>query len=151
MRFASRSDELLVFPVAHHEFDGIDDRFWIDVAAVALASPRDASELFDKFVGQWQRCQGKTLIYRHEPDEVGIPDYLSNITDVQSAGTMLTAVVLVSSSDGHALSPDERAVGVAYNCILDVKVTEASGQHDDATTTGHARDVVKLMMAKAGA
>jgi hypothetical protein len=35
-------------------------------------------------------------------------------------------------------------VRVAYNCILDVEVTDSSWRQDDPTTTSHVRDVVKL-------
>ena len=118
--------------------------------AVALASPRDASELFARFVSQWRRCQGKTEVFRHSLDEVGIPDYLNRITDVKTVGAMLTAVVILSSSDDPSPLPSERAVGVAYNCILDVEVTEIGREQDDPITASHAQDIAKLMMAKAG-
>jgi hypothetical protein len=60
-------------------------------------------------------------------------------------------VVILSSSDDPSPLPSERAVGVAYNCILDVEVTEIGREQDDPIAASHAQDVAKLMMAKAGA
>jgi len=136
---------------AQQHWSAIPDKFSVKAGAVALASPRDASELFARFVSQWRRCQGKTEVFRHSLDEVGIPDYLNRITDVKTVGAMLTAVVILSSSDDPSPLPSERAVGVAYNCILDVEVTEIGREQDDPITASHAQDVAKLMMAKAGA
>ena len=136
---------------AQQKWSAIPNKFLVRVGVVALASPHDARELFARFVSQWQRCQGKTEVFPHSPDEVGIPDYIKRVTDVKTLGAMLTSVVLLSSSDDPSPLPSERAVGVAYNCILDVEVTEIGRDEAVPPTASHAQDVVQLMTAKAGA
>ncbi len=138
--------------VAHNRWSGVETRFSVETGAIALASSSDAKTLFTRFVGQWQRCQGQSVVLRHKPDEVGIPDYRNEILNVKASDSMLTAVVMLSpSGPGDRVLPSERAVGVAYNCIIDVEVTDFRWRQDDALTTSHAKDVVKKMMAKAGA
>jgi hypothetical protein len=136
---------------AQKRWSAIHDDFSVDVGAVALASPHDARELFTRFVSEWQRCQGQTEIDRHGRDEVGIPDYLDRITDVKSVGPMVTAVVILTTSDDTSPLPSERAMGVAYNCIVDVEVTAFGSAQGGVATAGHAQAVAELMIAKAGA
>lgn len=138
--------------VADQNWSGIEGRFRVKAGAVALASPRDARALFARFVEQWRRCQGKSVVLRHGPDEVGIPDYRQEIADVSATGPTLTAVVLLTSSGVDSLSlPNERAMAVAYNCIIDVEVTDFRRPQGDTPTPVHARDVAEKMMTKAGA
>ena len=138
--------------VAHQRWSAVETRFSVEAGAIALASSSDAKTLFTRFVGQWQRCQGQSVVLRHKPDEVGIPDYRHEILNVKASDAMLTAVVMLSSSGAdNRPFPYERALGVAYNCIIDVEVADFRWRHDDALTTSHAKDVVKKMMAKAGA
>ncbi len=138
--------------VATRDWSGIHTRFWVKAGAVALASYRDAKTLFDRFVIQWRQCQGRAVILYHKPEEIGIPDYRNDITDVQVSDDMLTAVVLLSSSDrGSELSPDQRAVGLVYNCIIDVEVTDFHWRQTDPGGATQARDVVKLMRRKPAA
>jgi hypothetical protein len=136
---------------AEQHWSPIPGNFAVKAGAVALASPRDARSLFARFVSQWQGCQGKTEMFRHSPDETAIPDYLNLITDEKNTGAMLTAVVVLSTPDDPSPLPSERAVGVAYNCILEVGVTEIGREEGKPVTAAHAQDIVKLMMAKAGA
>jgi PknH-like extracellular domain len=138
--------------VADKNWSGVDTRFRVQVGAVALASPRDARAVFARFVEQWQRCQGKSVVLKSGPDEVGIPDYRHEITGVSVTGPVLTAVVMLTSSGSDSLSlPNERAMAVAYNCIIDVEVTDFRWREGSAPTSGHARDVAEKMMTKAGA
>jgi hypothetical protein len=136
--------------VADRHWSGVKPRFWVNAGVVALASPRDAKALFTRFTGQWQRCRGRTVVVRHKSNDVGVPDYRNDITDVRVSDGMLTAVVTLSSSNNDSKPfPSERAIGIVYNCIIDVEVTDFYWRHGDLTTTKHAQTVVELMTAKA--
>jgi hypothetical protein len=134
--------------VAVQGWHGVKSNHWVDAGVIALASPRDAKTLFARFVGQWQRCQGKSVTLRSAKS--GAPEYRDDIAQVRNADQLLTAVVTLSSFYDDVAFPSQRALGVAYNCLIDVNVTDFGFHLGDPATTGAAERVVNLMSAKAG-
>jgi hypothetical protein len=134
--------------VAIQGWHGIESEHWVDAGVVALASPHDAQALFGRFVGQWQRCQGASVTLRSAKSQA--PEYRDDITGVRNTNGLLTAVVMLSSFYDNVAFPSERALGVAYNCIIDVNVTEFDFQRGDPATTENAEAVFNVMAAKAG-
>jgi hypothetical protein len=127
---------------------GVKSSHWVDAGVIALASPRDAKALFARFVGQWQRCQAKSVTLRSAKS--GAPEYRDDIAQVRNADQLLTAVVTLSSFYDNVAFPSQRALGVAYNCLIDVNVTDFGFHLGDPATTAGAERIVDLMSAKAG-
>ena len=134
--------------VAIQGWHGVESNHWVDAGVIALASPRDAEALFARFAGQWQRCQGASVTLRSV--KAGVPEYRDDITDVNSVNGLLTAMVTLSSFYDSVAFPSERALGVAYNCIIDLNVTDFDFQHGDPATAKRAETIFDLMAAKAG-
>jgi hypothetical protein len=118
----------------------------ISFGVVALASPSDARALFSAFADQWRQCQGKTMVVYHAE---GGPDLLHAITAVNASDAMLTAMVMASSpADRTAPFPDERALGVAANCIVDVEVSDTSWHPADPPPDNQAATIANLMLTR---
>ena len=118
----------------------------VQVGALALASPSDARALFNAFATQWRQCQGKTMVLYHA---AGGADQLLEITRVQATDNMLSAIVMGSSPATHtAASPDERALGVAANCIVDVEVHDSSWRTGDPAPHNLAVKIAQTMLDK---
>jgi PknH-like extracellular domain len=135
--------------VAIQGWHGVESDHWVDAGVVALASPRDAKALFARLVGQWQRCQGKSVTLRSVKSQA--PEFRDDITGVRNADGLLTAVVTLLSFYDNIAFPSERAVGVAYNCIIDVNVTDFAFHRGDPATAQSAKAVFNVMAANAGA
>ena len=120
--------------------------FSVQAAAIALANPSDANALFAAFTTQWQQCQGKTMVLYHA---AGGADQLLEITNVQAADTMLSAIVMSSSPATHtAPGPDERALGVTSNCIVSVEVGDSSWRTGDPVPENRAVKIAEAMLEK---
>lgn len=136
---------------ALHDWDnwsqGLDVRgFSVQLGALALTSPSDARTLFNAFTTQWQQCQGKTMVLYHAG---GGADQLLEITRVQTTDSMLSAIVMGSSPATHtAASPDERALGIAANCIVDVEVHDSSWRTGDPAPNNLAVKIAQTMLNK---
>lgn len=114
-----------------------------NVGAVRLASADDAEALFETFARQWRACQRKTVV-GHTHDSEGTELY-SRVEDVEVSGSVLSATV-IGWDDHHTPEfPNERAVGVKSNVIVeaDIAVTKPRAQSGE-----RAIDVVKLMLDK---
>lgn len=133
---------------AIQRWDGLESNHWVDAGVIALASPHDAEALFAQFVGQWQGCQGKSVTLRTA--KTGTPEYREDITDVHDVNGLLTAVVTLTSFYDSVAFPSERALGVAYNCIIDLNVTDFDFHHGDPATAQRAEAIFDVMAAKAG-
>jgi hypothetical protein len=134
--------------VALQGWHGVESSHWVDAGVIALASPRDAKALFARFVGQWQQCQGRSVTLRSAKS--GAPEYRDDIAEVRNANGVLTAVVTLSSFYDDVAFPSERALGVAYNCLIEVNVTDFDFHSGAAATTKRAETVFNMMAAKAG-
>lgn len=134
--------------VAIKGWHGVESSHWVDAGVIALASPHDARALFARFAKQWQRCQGRNVTLRNAKSKA--PEYRNDIAAVQEANGVLTAVVTLSSFYDNVAFPSERALGVAYNCIIDLNVTDFDSRDGDPATAERAEAVFDLMAAKAG-
>lgn len=114
-----------------------------NVGAVRLASANDAQSLFSTFAQRWRDCQGKTVV-GHTHDSANTELY-SRIENVVLAGPVLSATIIVWDNHHTPESPNERAVGVKANVIVeaDVAITKPRAQAEE-----RAIDVVKLMLDK---
>jgi hypothetical protein len=120
---------------------------------VSLASADEASALFAKFSQQWQKCDGATLFL---PE--GMFKLKGKITNVEVASSVLSATTSIgwafSGSDSESI-PEERAIGVRANCLVEVEVDffnviDPSPQGPDTFST-KAIDVAQAMMGKVSA
>ncbi len=134
--------------VAIQGWHGVQSSHWVDAGVIALASPHDARALFARFAKQWQRCQGQSVTLRNAKSKA--PEYRNDIAAVHEANGLLTAVVTLSSFYDNVAFPSERALGVAYNCIIDLNVTDFDFLDGDPATAGRAETVFALMATKAG-
>lgn len=140
--------------VATEDADDWDDpnhavghSYSVNVGAMALTSPADAHALFATFVNQWQQCQGKTMTVYQKPGGSG--DQLHQISVVHTAGDVLTAVVMLSVPATHTEPiPEQRAVGVAMNCIVDVDFSDSGWRNGDPISADQAVAVAEQMLAK---
>jgi hypothetical protein len=114
-----------------------------NVGAVRLASAEDAQSLFSTFVQRWRDCQGKTVV-GHTHDSSNTELY-SRIENVVLSGPVLSATVMVWDNHHTPESPNERAVGVKANVMVeaDVSITKPGAQAEE-----RAIDVVKLVLDK---
>lgn len=133
---------------AIHVWDGVESDHWVDAGVIALASPRDAKALFARFAGQWQKCQGRSVTLRSAKSKA--PEYRDDISDVHNRDGLLTAVVTLSSFYDNVAFPSERALGVVYNCIIDLNVTDFDFHGGDLATAERAERVFDVMAANAG-
>lgn len=116
--------------------------FSVHAGAVRLASSADAQRLFASFVPQWQKCAGTTVtMHIHDSENTVL---YSKVTDVKVDGPILSATVVTWDNHHTPQSPNEHAVGVESDVIVDVKT--AIGPGGEAGT--RAIDLVKLMLRK---
>jgi hypothetical protein len=108
---------------------------------VKFATPDDAAAFFAGSADKWRRCNGQTLVL-HQPEHGA--DGSSRITDVLVESKVISAVVL--HDDGSTI---QRALGVASDCVVDVEITNATGNTGDGAADAVA--VANLMLAKIGA
>lgn len=111
---------------------------------VALPNAADAEALFQKLAEQWSHCDGITVI-RHDGRH---SDASGEITDVSTAGSVLTATVqtTVSGTPGLKVS---RALSVQVNCVIDVDVFWFSDDRADDRADASAGDTLATEMARA--
>ena len=136
--------------VAYYSWDnwdlGLSGHFMVRAGAVALTSPPDARALFDTFVKQWKQCQGTTMVLYQAG---GGADRLHEMTNIRATDTMLSAIVMSSSPATHtAASPDERALGIAMNCIVDVEVSDSSWRTGDPMPENRAVKIAEAMLER---
>ncbi len=114
-----------------------------NVGAVRLASADDAEALFETFTRQWRDCQGQTVIQRTH-DSSGT-ELSSRVEDVEVSGSVLSATIMASDNHHTPEFPNERAIGVKSNVIVeaDVAVTKPRARAQE-----RAIAVVKLMLDK---
>jgi hypothetical protein len=125
---------------------GRSGNYSVDAGAIALKNPADARALFGTFANQWPKCEGKTMILYHAG---GGPDQYLQITNVRVTDDMLSAIVMSSSPATHTpASPDERAVGVSMNCIVDVSVSDSSWRTGDPMPQNMAATLAETMLKK---
>ena len=108
---------------------------------VKFATPDDTAAFFAGSADKWRRCNGQTLVL-HQPEHGA--DGSSRITDVLVESKVISAVVL--HDDGSTI---QRALGVASDCVVDVEITNATGNTGDGAADAVA--VANLMLAKIGA
>ena len=104
---------------------------------VKFATPDDAQAFFAASAEKWRRCNGQTMVL-HQPEHGA--DGLSRISDVVVEPTVVSAVVM--NDGGQTI---QRALGVASDCIVDVEITDMTG--DGARG---AVGVANLMLQKIG-
>jgi hypothetical protein len=114
----------------------------ITYGAIALTSAKDARTSFDGFVNQWQECGGETVV-----NASGTVTFSHEITDVNASDRVISAVVNVSSPGGERVR-NERALGVAKDCIVDVEVPSDDPSQGARGTESVAVQLVNLMLAK---
>ena len=114
-----------------------------NVGAVRLATADDAQSLFGTFAQQWRDCQGKTVV-GHTHDSQNTELY-SRVEDVVVSGPVLSATIIGWDNHHTPEFPNERAIGVKSNVIVeaDVAVTKPRAQAGE-----RAIDIVKLMLDK---
>jgi hypothetical protein len=109
---------------------------------VRFASSEAAQRLFASFIPQWQKCAGTTVtIYTHDSENTAL---YSKVTDVKVDGPILSATVIGWDNHHTPPFPNEHAVGVQADVVVDVEV--AIGPGGEAGT--RAIDLVKLMLRK---
>lgn len=113
------------------------------VGAVRLATADDAQGLFTTFTQRWRDCLGRTVV-GHTHDSDGTELY-SRIEDVDASGPVLSATIVGWDNHHTPEFPNERAIGVKSNIIVeaDVAVTKPGAQAGK-----RAIDIVELMLDK---
>ncbi|MEE6138017.1 sensor domain-containing protein [Mycobacterium sp. 050128] len=109
---------------------------------VRLASSADAQRLFASFVAQWQKCAGTTVTMNtHDSENT---ELYSKVIDVKVEGPVLS--VTLSDWDNHTTppAPNEHAVGVESDVIVDVEAADQPGVQAGT----RAIDLVKVMLRK---
>ncbi len=104
---------------------------------VKFATPDDAQAFFAASADKWRRCNGQTMVL-HQPEHGA--DGSSRISVVVVEPTVVSAVVM--NDGGQTI---QRALGVASDCIVDVEITDMTG--DGARG---AVGVANLMLQKIG-
>ena len=116
--------------------------FSVHAGAVRIASSEQAQRLFASFIPQWQKCAGTTVtMHTHDSENTVL---YSKVTDVKVDEPILSATIMDWDNHHTPQFPNEHAVGVASDVIVDVKV--AIGPGGQAGT--RAIDLVKLMLRK---
>jgi hypothetical protein len=113
------------------------------VGAVRLATADDAQALFTTFTQQWRDCMGRTVDgHTHDSDDT---ELYSRIEDVDVSGPVLSATIMGWDNHHTPEFPNERAIGVKSNVIVeaDVAVTKPGARADN-----RAINAVKLMLDK---
>jgi hypothetical protein len=125
----------------NYDFDAVATS--ANVGAVRLATGDDAQALFTTFTQQWRDCLDRTVVgHTHDSDDT---ELYSRITDVEVSGSVLSATIIGWDNHHTPEFPNERAIGVKSNVIVeaDVAVTKPGAQADK-----RAINVVKLMLDK---
>jgi hypothetical protein len=116
--------------------------FSVHAGAVRLASSDAAQRLFASFILQWQKCAGTTVtMHTHDSENTVL---YSKVTDVKVDGPILSATVIDWDNHHTPPFPNEHAVGLESDVIVDVKVADGPGV--EAGT--RAIDLVKVMLRK---
>jgi hypothetical protein len=125
---------------------GLSGSYSVDTGAIAVKNPADARALFESFADQWRKCEGKTLILYHAG---GGSDQYMRITNVRVTDNTVSAIVMTSSPATHTPeSPDERALGVSMNCIVDVSVSDSSWRTGNPMPRNMAVPIAEAMLNK---
>ncbi|WP_118915459.1 sensor domain-containing protein [Mycobacterium shigaense] len=114
--------------------------FSVRAGAVRLSSSTDAQRLFVSFVRQWQKCAGTTVTLRtHDSENTEL--YL-RVEDVKVDGPLLSATVVSWDNHHTPPTPDERAVGIGSDVVVDVRVSVGPG----AQAATRAVDLARVML-----
>lgn len=116
-----------------------------DAAAVRLASPVAAEELFETFTRDWRSCDGQTVV-KHLHGTAG-PDVEAAISDVVVDDPMLSATVVTEQGGGpnaHYL----RAVARRAATIVEVSLA-LTAEAAAAPPSAAALRVARVMLDKA--
>lgn len=108
------------------------------LGAVQFATADDAQAFFAAAADAWRRCDGQ-MVAVHRPEHGA--DALSKVTDVLVQPRVVSAVV-INGAGGASVSPVQRALGVASDCVVDVEITDMTGRGGDATGAVGVADVM---------
>lgn len=114
-----------------------------EAGVVRLESEAAATEMFDRFVSQWQACDGVTVTL-----DTGAGGLELTPTGVRVDGPVL-AVTVLGGDDG--MFPTEHAVGVAGDYLVDVDVAITDPDPDRRVPQTRAVDLVRVMLDKIAA
>jgi hypothetical protein len=109
---------------------------------VQLASPEDAEAFFSAAAGNWQQCDGRTMVLQRGG---AAASEQSRITDVRAGEHVVSAVVVHEAGQGTG-RPIQRALGVAGDSIVDVEITDVADARSGGA--GGAVDVAQVMLDK---
>ncbi|WP_197374875.1 sensor domain-containing protein [Mycolicibacterium baixiangningiae] len=109
---------------------------------VQLASADDAEAFFSAAAGNWQQCDGRTMVLRRG---VAGANEQSRIADVRVGEHVVSAVVVHEAGQGTGM-PIQRALGVAGDSIVDVEITDIADARSGGA--GGAVDVAQIMLDK---
>ncbi len=116
--------------------------FSAHAGAVRLASSADAQQLFASFVSQWQKCVGTTVtMFTHDAENT---ELYSKVADVKVDGPILSATLINWDNHHTPQAPNEHAVGVESDVIVDAEAAVQSG----VAAGTRAIDLVKVMLRK---
>lgn len=117
----------------------------IHEAIVTLPTARDAAAQFATMATQWKQCGGASMTIG------GNPNFTSRIGAVEEINSVLSAAVDDVSS--YMVLPEERALGVRVNCLIELKVIYMGDEDRDGTghRTPAIADIAHLIMDKVSA
>jgi hypothetical protein len=94
----------------------VDD---VDEGVISFATAKDAAAAFERFSGQWQKCDGTTLSMD------SVTSARNVISDVRLADSVVAASVLMHPHENSILTsiPMARALGVRGNYLVEVAVS----------------------------
>lgn len=116
-----------------------------EAGVVRLESEAAARGMFDRFVSQWQACDGVTVTL-----DTGAGGLELTPTGVRVDGPVL-AVTVLGDGDGEGMFPTEHAVGVAGDYLVDVDVAITDPDPDRRVPQTRAVDLVRVMLDKIAA
>lgn len=105
-----------------------------------FASADDAQAFFAAAADKWHRCNGQAMVV-HQSQRGA--ESVSRIADVVVDNRVVSAVVMRDAG-----SSIDRALGVAADCVVDVEVSDTTG--DAGGNAESAVKVVNLMLQKVG-
>ena len=112
-----------------------------EAGVVRLASESEARRMFDRFVRQWQSCEGATVTLNFGGPGSGLD---LRVTDVRVDGSVLSATIVGGHPDGESF-PTEHAVGLAGDSLVDVDVAVTDPIPERRLAAGRAAMLVRLM------
>jgi hypothetical protein len=121
---------------------------------VSLPSAEEANAVFAKIPPQWQRCKGATTTDQTGPISTTTVIDDVHITDSVVAATN-TATATLPNMPPLQPTPQARAIGVRFNCLVEVEVVFFGDRRPSDPGTGNpdtsAVDIARAMMEKVSA